>query len=281
MILIDNSQIILSSLLTKVGENTPVGSINDLTRHITFSMYLSLKKKFSGKYGQMVLCQDSFNYWRKDIFPFYKQNRKKNREKDPQFWSVIFDSVTELKKEVQEHLGYTNISVDRCEADDIIYTLAKRYSIIEPILIVSDDKDFTQLLSIPGVSLYSPRKSAFVTHDNPEFFLEEHILRGDSSDGIPNVLSDDDTILTEGKRQKPLTSKKIQEWYNNNQSEIFKSKNYQRNKSLIDLSYIPEEYQKNIIDKFVQEDLKNKQHKLFSYFTSRKMTMLLNEISEF
>jgi hypothetical protein len=35
----------------------------------------------------------------------------------------------------------------------------------------------------------------------------EHIIKGDATDGIPNILSADDTFAVDGKRQKPLAAK--------------------------------------------------------------------------
>ena len=37
--------------------------------------------------------------------------------------------------------------------------------------------------------------------EDPEGFLIEHMVKGDSSDGIPNVLSDDDAIINPDKKQ--------------------------------------------------------------------------------
>ena len=51
----------------------------------------------------------------------------------------------------------------------------------------------------------------FVVVDNPKTFLFEHIVKGDSSDGVPNVLSEDDCFVTDGKHQKPITRKRLEE----------------------------------------------------------------------
>ena len=46
---------------------------------------------------------------------------------------------------------------------------------------------------------------------DPTIYLKEHILKGDTSDGVPNVLSPDNTFV-DGLRQRPLSRKKIQSW---------------------------------------------------------------------
>ena len=48
-----------------------------------------------------------------------------------------------------------------------------------------------------------------VNGHNPDTYIKEHILKGDSSDGVPNVLSPDHTFV-EGLRQRPLSKKKIE-----------------------------------------------------------------------
>jgi len=75
MILIDNSQVILSSIFAQTK-----GSVNgideSLVRHMTLNAYRNFKNKFSSKFGELVICEDSSNCWRKDHFPLYKANRK-------------------------------------------------------------------------------------------------------------------------------------------------------------------------------------------------------------
>ena len=43
---------------------------------------------------------------------------------------------------------------------------------------------------------------------DPIVFLREQIIKGDRSDGVPNILSDDDIFLRD-ERQKPINKKKI------------------------------------------------------------------------
>ena len=75
-----------------------------------------------------------------------------------------------------------------------------------------------------------------VTDENPRTYAFNHIMRGDGGDGIPNVLSADDTFVTD-KTQTPLRQARINEWLENsdNLKEVMDEntfRNYQRNKNL-------------------------------------------------
>ena len=67
----------------------------------------------------------------------------------------------------------------------------------KPTLIVSGDKDFQQLQRYDNVKRWSPNLNKFIEPEDPQEFLKEHILKGDKSDGIPNILSNDN-CLNEG-----------------------------------------------------------------------------------
>lgn len=288
MILIDNSQIVLSSIFSQypdpsaiLGEEDPI----NLIRHITLNTYRSIKDKFGEDYGDIVICQDSNNYWRREIFPHYKANRKKMREDNQDYWDVIFNAMKVIREEVANNMPYKNMRVDRCEADDIIAVLAKHYSPTEKVLIVSNDKDFQQLLYYPNVELYSQQKKKMVTCDDPTAFLFEQIVRGDSGDGIPNILSDGDTFIVDTKRQKPITAKRLAEFTTTIPLDIANNKNhfsvemFKRNQSLIDLNYIPAEYVDAILEEYKKPIINS--NKMFNYFVENKLTHLMKDLTSF
>ena len=75
--------------------------------------------------------------------------------------------------------------------------------------------------------------------ERPDSFLFNHIMKGDVSDGVPNILSDDDTFVVEGKRQKPMNAKaktRVREVINGNEVDETISRNYDRNRQLIDFN---------------------------------------------
>ena len=154
----------------------------------------------------------------------------------------------------------------------------------EPIMIVSSDKDFIQLQKYNNVKQFSPIQKKMVTDNNPRMYLFNHIMRGDSGDGIPNVLSADDTFVSEGK-QTPLRQVKINEWLDASDrlrevmpEDIYR--NYQRNKTLIDLNDIPEEVQESIINSY-EEQSKTPNMRVLNYLIKKRCNNLIEVVEEF
>ncbi len=229
----------------------------------------------------MVIACDSSNVWRKQIFPNYKAGRKANRAKSEHDWEFIFDVLAKIKQEIKDFLPYKVIAVESAEADDIIATLCKRTN--EKVLILSGDKDFIQLHN-DRIKQYNPVLNKFVGKgEDPSIYIREHILKGDRSDGIPNVLSDDNVFI-EGRRQTPLSKKKIKGWiddiffYNTFTEE--EEKNYNRNRKLIDLSSIPQHIEDKINDEFLNVKVATRD-KILGYFINKKLKTLIEVIDEF
>ena len=283
MILIDLSQVIISNLMTQVGPRTT--EIDEmLVRHMILTSILNIKKKFSAEYGNIVICCDNKNYWRKDLYPYYKYSRKKERERSAIDWSLIFNTMNDVKRELKEVFPYKIIEQNRAEADDIIAVLTQTFAPHEKMLIMSSDKDFKQLQKYPNVAQYSPMQKKYLQEDNPVKYLREHIIRGDKSDGIPNFLSDDE-VFVENRRQKPITKKLLLGWMDMSRTpEDFCDANmlerWKRNEALVDLTNVPEDIRKEILDKFEPApagDMK----KVFNYFINNRMMMLMEEIDAF
>ena len=93
------------------------------------------------------------------------------------------------EKNLQRICHTKYLHVEKCEADDIIATLvAMREE--DKYLIISGDKDFIQLQHYGDVYQYSPMLKSFMGENvDPETFLREQIIKGDRSDGVPNILS--------------------------------------------------------------------------------------------
>jgi len=259
----------------------------DLVRHMVLNSLRAHNKKFRKEYGEMVIACDSKNVWRREYFPNYKAGRKANREKSGHDWDAIFTILHSIKDEIKTFLPYKVIEVETCEADDIIATLINRLKrIVGPahakkILILSGDKDFIQLHT-EYVKQYNPVLNKFVGKgENPSIYIKEHILKGDRSDGIPNILSDDNVFI-EGRRQRPLSKKKINSWV----EEVFmtfteeEQKNYDRNRKLIDLSCIPQEIEDKINNEFNDVKVASRD-KILGYFINKKLKTLIEVIDEF
>jgi hypothetical protein len=281
MIIVDFNQVMLSNLVMQIGNHTNAPLEEGLFRHMVLNSIRSYKRKFGEKYGEMIIACDDKNYWRKQIFPYYKANRKKARDASDMDWNTVFEFFNKIRSEIQEFFPYRLIKVDTAEADDIIATLVKKYSVEgEEILILSGDKDFIQLHRYPNVKQYDPVRKKMINHDDPNKFLYEHVLRGDVGDGIPNIFSDDDTFVI-NKRQKPLSQKKIDNFYNKsgNLDDIY-LRNFSRNQQLIDLNFIPDKIKNSVIDKYNEEAGKDRS-KLFNYFVKFKLKHMMETIGEF
>ena len=278
MIIVDINQIMISNLMVTIHRDNLELS-EDLIRHMVLNSLRGHNKKFRKEYGQMVIACDSGNVWRRQAFPNYKAGRKANREKSEHDWTMIFDLLSKVKNEIKQFLPYKVIEVESVEADDIIAVLCRRTN--EKVLILSGDKDFIQLHN-DRIKQYNPVLNKFVGQgENPSLYIREHILKGDRSDGIPNVLSDDNVFI-EGRRQRPLSKKKIEAWCNEivptfNEEE---QKNYDRNKTLIDLNCIPKELEDKINREFENFEVATRD-KILGYFINKKLKTLIESIDEF
>lgn len=281
MILVDLNQVLISNLMAQTrgkAENLPN---KEMVRHMVINSLRGFNLKFKSQYGNnIVLCADAGDPWRRDIYPNYKHARRKGRVDSATDWDNIFNMITEIKNEIAENFPYVMMYVEKAEADDIIATLVKHTN--EPIMIISGDKDFIQLQTKPNVKQYSPIQKVFVGEGlDPKIFLHEQIIKGDRSDGIPNILSPDDIFLTKEK-QRPINKKRLEEWSNVNNIPLGSetSKFYERNKRLIDLSCIPEELERTIINKYTDYKIPSRS-KLLPYFIKYKLKSLMENIGDF
>ena len=282
MILVDFSQVIIAGLMVQLKMTD--GEISeDMLRHMILNSLRSYQKKYGNEYGDMVLCTDAANPWRRDYFPLYKANRKKSRDKDDKDWGLIFDTLHKVKEEIRDNFPYRFMYVENCEADDIIAILTQHAYIIAPnekVLIISGDKDFQQLQRYDQVSQFSPNVNKFIEPEGgAEEFLKEHILKGDKADGIPNILSNDN-CLDEGIRQTPLRRSNLEKYLRITISSDDKYyRNYLRNQTLIDFDFIPQE----VIDRILNEceNTAPVKGKVFDYLRTHRLNELLNHVEDF
>jgi hypothetical protein len=282
MIIVDLNQVMLSNLHMQIGNHTNAKIEENMVRHMVLNSLRSYKQKFGEEYGELVIACDNTNYWRKQLFPYYKANRKKAQEKSEMDWKSIFECMNKIRSELKEFFPYRVIDIESAEADDVIATLVNDVIVSEGFLILSGDKDFIQLHKYDNVKQYDPVRKKWIKHDNPEQYLLEHVLKGDSGDGVPNVLSSDNCFVV-GERQKPLTQKKIDALIELGLDGKFDhqlARNYSRNKQLIDLSMIPENIKVKVLESFNSQTDKNKD-KMFNYFIANKLKNLMEHIGEF
>lgn len=282
MILVDFNQIAISNLMVNLKMNNTDQVDENMLRHMILNSIRFNRSKFKDEYGELVICCDGRNTWRRDIFPFYKRNRKETRASSGYDWNHIFETLNKIKAELKEHFPYKVVHLDRAEADDVIAVLVKNCSRDEKILILSGDKDFMQLQKYDNVKQYSPVQKKFLRTNDPHEFLFEHIVRGDTGDGIPNCLSKDSTFVS-GDRQKPVTRKRLDEWISQGKVVYRKGEvidGFDRNRRLIDFDYIPEDLANQILDTYENTPVADRGD-VFPYFVNNRLSMLLEYVTEF
>ena len=283
MILVDLNQVMISNLMVQIGGSKNVDLDENLFRHMILNSLRAARKKFNGSFGELVICCDDKNFWRRQRFEYYKANRKKYREQSDIDWSNVFNILNKVRDEIDTFFPYKVIRVSTAEADDVIATLVK-LNHDEATLILSGDKDFIQLHKYPKVKQYDPVHKRWIKDKDPSRYLIEHIARGDRGDGIPNYISSDSCFVN-GTRQKPLRAKYLSklegtvDQVENSFEDEEEKRGWIRNRMLIDLEYIPEDIQQQVVSKF---DVPDKgRDKMFNYFVKFKLKHLMEDISEF
>jgi hypothetical protein len=255
----------------------------------------NLRKEFIGKYGgekkTFIIAVDSHGgYWRRDVFPHYKYTRKENRKISEFDWESIFKSIDRIIAEFRESLPYYVLRVRKAEADDIIAVLVKHHPWGgEENLIISNDKDFCQLHKFNCRQYFPTHKKYVQKIEDSELFLQEHIISGDASDGIPNIRSPQDffyqkfnALGTNKKfRQKPCTDKFVRSVVSGDRKLTEEEQaRFELNKKLIDFEEIPQGIAETILGEFQEYRLPAAMD-LMKYFMRGNMQAQLNHIQEY
>jgi hypothetical protein len=263
MILIDLQQIAIAYFSVRIKNKMEVrtlveedhGNISDreYIRNGLLKTLRNVRVQFSQTYGELVLCCDSRQSWRRDVFPFYKLKRRKGRDESPVDWNAFHGDFDAIKEEFKQHLPYRLVEVEGAEGDDIISVLCEVNSMkSQPVrtLIYSSDKDFLQLQKYPHVDQYDRFRERFLKCENPVHEVREKIIRGDDGDGVPNILSADNCFAA-GVRQRPMMSAKVEIWKTMEPETITDwdeetKLRWKRNQALVDLSCMPVEIKQRI-----------------------------------
>ncbi len=284
MLIIDMSNLVFSQVLdfhAKTKEQVDM----HVVRNLSIDRMKNLKSKLKEYSDEIVLAFDSRHYWRKDIFPYYKGKRKEGRDKSTFDWNAFFPMYDQFKQELRDYFPVKCIEVHGAEADDIMAVLSSRFGPHMPVCISTSDNDMIQIQQhvCPNVKQWSPWHKKFLTPKNSDYDLFEHICTGDAGDGVPNILSDDDTFMAEPKkRQKPLRKDRLAEWKKHgiNGPEYFcldaaMLDRFHRNRNLIDLRLIPEDLAAKIVEEY--ENAVPNTGKMFTYLTANRLTKVLKE----
>ena len=284
MILVDMNQVTLSNLMIQIGRNAEVDP--DMVRHMVLNSLRGYRNRFCEEYGELVLCYDNKGNWRREYFPNYKHGRRKDRKASKLDWGSIFDTLHLIKQELQDNFPYKVLEVENVEADDIIASVvsyvAESPSHYEKVLILSGDKDFIQLQKHSFVTQYSPVLKKFVNGIDPDVYIKEHILKGDLSDGVPNFLSPDNCFVNE-LRQRPISKKKLATWIDLDPEDFCNEemlRNYQRNRTLIDLTQAPDWVLKTCVEAYLNSTV-NDRSGLLNYFIKHRLKNHMENIGDF
>ena len=300
MILVDYSQTALNAILSFQRElRGGDEEVINLVRHVILSTLQSYKKKYGKEYGEMVICCDGRDYWRREFFPHYKAGRKKARDASGLPFKLIFDTISSVRDDLREHFPYKVLHLDRAEADDIIAVLSEytQENLLiqegleetpQKVLILSSDHDFKQLHRFPNVRQWSPRVKKFIVAEKDYMTTGhiEHIVKA-SDDGIPNIFSPDDIFLQEGVRQTVVSAKRLAEFvelgeeaYRACRNDIEK-RNWHRNSTLIDFQFIPDDIKNSIVEQYLNAPVVNDKMKIFNYLAKNRCRLLLDSIEDF
>lgn len=253
MILLDQSQIMISNLMVNLHRSEDFELSEDMCRHMVLNSLRKYNKKFGRDYGQLVVCCDGESYWRKGIFEWYKHSRIGNKENSRIDWEEVHRIGSKIRQEICDFMPFRFVRIPDAEGDDVIASLAMNLK-YEKHVIISGDHDFQQLQRHGHVLQYNPVKDEFIKCQYPIRFLKEHIIKGDVGDGIPNVKSADD-VFKMGIRQTPITAKWLEEIMELPAKEFCKTdeelRRYRRNRTLIDFTCIPAYVQENIHKSFM------------------------------
>ena len=280
MILVDANQIAISHLMvrSKIEDGINIESV----RKSIVRVIGRIAKKYGNEYGQVVLCYDDKNYWRREVFPFYKKNRKQEREASKYDWDQVFSVLNTIRDELKGNFPYKVLQVQGAEADDIVASLCMenaKTDAPEKVLILSADKDFIQLHKYNFVCQYDPIRNRWIENADPVMYLQEHIIRGDRSDGIPNILTCDDAIVT-GKPQKKMSKDKIASLANMSPEDFtnfIRLRNWKRNAELIDFGRIPEAVVERILSASIKAKVQPSVN--LNYFIDNKLQDIISEFS--
>jgi hypothetical protein len=287
MIIIDVSNIAYAAFFQHMAMQKSAPLHEGMLRHLILNSLRSNVAKFRRDYAKtpasVVLAFDSPTYWRRDLFPHYKANRKAIKAASPLDWIAVRTSMDLILGELKTSVPYKSICVEGAEADDIIGTLAPLVATTEKVMIISGDKDFPQLQAHENVSQWAPVLKKFIIEQAPAMQLKQLIIRGDKDDGIPNILSPDDVFVS-GGRQRPISQHKLIQWLIKDRPEDFCDdlmlRNFYRNQKLIDLSFIPAALQQNIVTQF-HETVCPTRATFLKYLTQKQLGQLLSHLDEF
>lgn len=277
---------------------------------IVLADILNIKQKFSQEYGELIICCDYKPYWRKESFPQYKASRDATKDKSKLDWDILGPVFREFREDLKENFLWKVLRVSLAEADDIFGVLVKwalvnyvtdtGLDIIQkPVLLVSTDGDNIQLTKNSNVRQWSPKTKKYIdrlSKEDMRQFKIEHIVKGDTGDGIPNIFMPADFFVSKepGQRQKTVTKSLLELFYKDkdtirteleakfdeDQIKLIRER-YLQNRLLTDYNCIPEHITNSIIDAHVNYTHTGSRDKIREYLVKNRCAILLSDLQNF
>jgi len=144
---------------------------------------------------QVALAFEGVDNWRKDwtrgSSSISKRVYKANRVKDDSL-VPFYELIRAFEQLARQHTSLVCLSHPRLEGDDVIAGYAQHFSAKgDEVVVLSGDKDFIQLLKLPGVTLLNPDDGKLRGIDkktgkviDPIYFMFEKAVRGDAGDNV-------------------------------------------------------------------------------------------------
>ncbi len=166
-----------------------------LCMHISLLSIAKWYNKFRPDF--VVFTFEGGDNWRK---AYTKENTtirrqyKGNRVVDPDM-AHFYELIDSFKETMSKYTSICCLCVPKMEADDLIGAYCQlTEGTGENVIILSGDRDFTQLLKMPHVKLVEPDKGKFRNtpddkeyQPNIDYWLFLKCVRGDSGDNVPSA----------------------------------------------------------------------------------------------
>lgn len=125
-------------------------------------------------------------------------------------------------------------------------------------------------------------KNVAMTAKEIRHFRKTHIIKGDFGDGIPNIMSADESIANK-IRQKSIRNDLLEDWLDM-EPETFCTfqmlTRYKRNEELINLDKIPEDLQNKILAA-LDTPYNTSRKKIMDYMIQNRLKNLISDIGDF
>jgi 5'-3' exonuclease len=193
----------ISNILFRVSavqKNSPYSRDASLDELVGLCMHISLYSIFKWynkfKPDFVVFAFEGGNIWRKDYTTTENVRRayKGNRVIDPEM-KHYYQLIEAFRETISAHTSVCCLCIGTMEADDAIAAYCQLYARPDhDIYIISGDRDFTQLLSLPGVKLVNPDNGKLRNQPGDkdyepdlDYWIFKKCIRGDGGDNVPSA----------------------------------------------------------------------------------------------